>query len=77
MKTVTVHKAKTHLSQLIAAAEAGEEVIIMRDREAAVRLVPVGEPVPTRRFGALAGKVSVTAAFFDPLPESELAGWGE
>lgn len=77
MKTVTVHKAKTHLSQLIAAAEAGEEVIIMRDQEAAVRLVPVGEPAPARRFGALAGKVSVTSAFFEPLPESELAAWGD
>lgn len=77
MKAVTVHKAKTHLSQLIAAAEAGEEVVIMRGQEAAVRLVPVGEPVPTRRFGALAGKVSVTAHFFEPLPDSELAAWGE
>ena len=77
MKTVTVHKAKTHLSQLIAEAEAGEEIIIMRHQEAAVRLVPVGEPVPQRRFGALAGKVAVTPAFFEPLPEDELAAWGE
>jgi prevent-host-death family protein len=77
VKTVTVHKAKTHLSQLIAAAEAGEEVVIMRDQEPAVRLVPVGEPAPSRRFGALAGKVSVTSDFFEPLPESELAAWGE
>ena len=77
MKTVTVHKAKTHLSQLIAAAEAGEEVVIMRGKEAAVRLMRVGEPVPKREFGALAGKVSVTRAFFEPLPEDELAAWGE
>lgn len=74
---MTVHKAKTHLSQLIAAAEAGEEVIIMRDQEAVVRLVPVGEPVPTRQFGALAGKLSLTAAFFEPLPADELVAWGE
>ncbi len=77
MKTVTVHKAKTHLSQLIAEAEAGEEVIVMRDKQAAVRLVPVGEPVPKRQFGALAGKVSVTPAFFEPLPDDELVAWGE
>lgn len=77
MKTVTVHKAKTHLSQLIAEAEAGEEIVIMRDKVAAVRLVPAGEPVPRRTFGALAGKVSVTAAFFEPLPADELALWGE
>ena len=77
MKTVTMHKAKTHLSQLIAEAEAGEVVIIMRDQEPAVRLVPVGEPMPRRAFGALAGKVSVTAAFFELLPDAELAAWGE
>ena len=77
VKTVTMHKAKTHLSQLIAEAEAGEEVIIMRDREPTVRLVPIGEPTPTRAFGALAGKVSVTPAFFEPLPDDELAAWGE
>ena len=76
MKTVTMHKAKTNLSQLIAEAEAGEEVIIMRDQEPTVRLVPVGEPMPKRAFGALAGKVSITTAFFDPLPDDELAAWG-
>ena len=37
----------------------------MRDKEPVVRLVPAGEPVPTRQFGALAGKVAVTNAFFE------------
>jgi hypothetical protein len=32
MKTVTVHKAKTTLSQLIADVEAGEEVVLMRGK---------------------------------------------
>ncbi len=77
MKTVTVHKAKTTLSQLIAAVEAGEEVIILRDKEPVVRLVAVGEPVPTRQFGALSGKVAVTDSFFEALPDDELAGWGQ
>ena len=71
-----MHKAKTHLSQLIADAEAGEEVVIMRGSEPAVRLVPVNEPVPCRRFGALAGQVTMTPSFFDPLPDDELASWG-
>ncbi len=75
MKTVTVHHAKTHLSKLIADAEQGEEVVIRRDKVAAVRLVPVGDPVPARAFGALAGKVTVTQAFFEPLPADELAAW--
>jgi len=77
MKTVTVHKAKTTLSQLIAEVEAGEEVIIMRGKQPAVRLVPAAVPAPKRVFGALAGTVVVTDAFFDPLPADELAAWEE
>jgi antitoxin (DNA-binding transcriptional repressor) of toxin-antitoxin stability system len=30
--TVTIHQAKTQLSKLIAQAEAGEEVVIMRGK---------------------------------------------
>ncbi len=77
MKTVTMHRAKTNLSQLVAEAEAGEEVVIMRDQQATVRLVRVSEPAPRRQYGALAGKVSVTPAFFEPLPDDELTAWGE
>lgn len=75
MKTVTVHKAKTTLSQLIAEVEAGEEVIIKRGQNAVVRLVPVNGTAPKRQFGALADKVSLSAAFFEPLPADELAAW--
>lgn len=36
---VTIHEAKTHLSRLIAAVEAGEEVIIARRDKPVARLV--------------------------------------
>jgi len=75
MTAVSVHAAKTNLSKLIAQAEAGEEVIIMRGSEPVVRLVPVAQKAPQRVFGALAGKVYVTEEFFQPLPEHELAAW--
>ena len=74
MRSVNVHKAKTQLSQLIAAAEAGEEIVISRDQQPAVRLVPVGE-VPKRVFGALAGMLSVGPEFFEALPEEALTPW--
>jgi prevent-host-death family protein len=77
MIAVTMHRAKTQLSQLVAEAEAGEEVIITRDSVPAVRLVPVSERKPVRAFGALAGKVGLTAAFFEPLPGAELTAWDE
>jgi len=74
MKTVTMHKAKSTLSQLVAAVEAGEEIIIMRGKVPAARLVGLSSG-PSRCFGALAGEVSVSSAFFEPLPESELDHW--
>lgn len=75
MKTVTVHKAKSTLSQLIADVESGEEVVISRGDQPVVRLVPVQVAAPRRCFGALAGKVALDVAFFEPLPDDELRGW--
>jgi prevent-host-death family protein len=75
MITVTMHAAKTNLSRLVAAAEAGEQVIILRGRTPVARLVSVvAEPV--RAFGALKDQVEVTPTFFEPLPADELEGWG-
>lgn len=74
MTTVTVAEAKTHLSRLIAEAEAGGDVVIARGSKPAVKLVPVerkNKPV----FGALKGKVAFSESFWDPLPEEELRLW--
>ncbi len=75
MATVTIHTAKTTLSQLLARVEAGEEIILARGSEPVARLVPYQAPPTRRRFGALRGLVSVGPAFFEPLPEDELASW--
>ncbi len=71
----TIHAAKTDLSRLIKKACAGEEIVIARGDTPVVRLVPVEMPVRKRRFGALKGKARTTAAFFEPLPASELKVW--
>lgn len=76
MAQVTIHAAKTNLSKLIERACAGEEVVIMRGREPVARLVPVSAIPKGRRFGALKGLATVTDAFFEPLPDDELAAWG-
>lgn len=73
MPTVNVHEAKTHLSRLIDAAMAGEEVVIAKDGKPFVRLEPVLREA--RKPGAAKGKGEVTPEFFDPLPDEELAGW--
>jgi prevent-host-death family protein len=75
MASFPIHKAKAGLSKLVARACAGEEVVIARGKRPLVRLVPVNQPVPERKFGALRGKLVVNDTFFDPLPEAELAAW--
>ena len=74
MTIVTVHDAKTRLSRLIAEALEGHEVVIARRDEPVVRLVPVHPPVE-RRFGMLKGKIAIGPAFFERLPDDELAAW--
>jgi prevent-host-death family protein len=69
---LNVQEAKTRLSQLLAAAERGEDVVIARDGTPVARLVPV-EPPAARPVGFVPGTVPDT--FFEPLPESELELW--
>ena len=40
MTMVTIHTAKTTLSQLLARVEAGEEIILARGKEPVAKLVP-------------------------------------
>jgi prevent-host-death family protein len=75
MSNVTIHSAKTHLSQLLARVEAGEEIIIARGKEPIAKLVPFQAQATKRRFGAFRGVISIGPAFFEPLPEEELAAW--
>ena len=77
MTTVTVHRAKTTLSQLIERALRGEEIIIARGAVPAVRLVPLAVRTPKRQFGAMRGRARVTRAFFEPLSPEELERWHE
>ncbi|HEX8210979.1 MAG TPA: type II toxin-antitoxin system Phd/YefM family antitoxin [Longimicrobium sp.] len=72
---VNIHAAKTNLSRLIEQACAGEEVVIARNSEPVVRLVPVGGTRPKRIFGSMKGQFTVPAEFFDPLPADELDAW--
>jgi prevent-host-death family protein len=72
MITVNIHDAKTNLSRLLDRVLAGEEVIIAKAGKPIARLVPATESMP-RQPGLAEGRV--TDAFFEPLPEDELAAW--
>lgn len=75
MTIITIHAAKTNLSQLIARVEAGEELVIARGKQPVAKLVPIQSKKPKRQFGALRGKARVGPEFFEPLPEDELKAW--
>lgn len=77
MSVFTIHQAKTNLSKLIARAEAGEVVVIMRGKEPVARLTSISERKRKPSFGMLKGKMPSLPDefFFAPLPEEELRLW--
>ncbi|MEK6750040.1 MAG: type II toxin-antitoxin system prevent-host-death family antitoxin [Pseudomonadota bacterium] len=72
MRSVNLHEAKTHLSELVGAAAAGEEIIIAKAGKPLARLMPLEKPEP--RLPGLA-KGHVTDAFFEPMSDDELGPW--
>ena len=81
MATVTVHEAKTNLSELLRRVEAGEEIIIARgDKPVAILRDYKSEDIARRRaaaFGLFEGKYPPIpdSVWFDPMSEEELALW--
>ncbi len=69
MTRVAMHDAKTQLSKLVERAEGGEEIVITRRGEPAVRLVPARQGDGFAALaGAWQGRVRI-ADDFDELPE--------
>ena len=75
-KIVSIHAAKTHLSQLLARVEAGEGITIARGRTPVAKLVPIASK-GKREFGAMRGKIGIGPEFFEPLPEDGLDLWDQ
>lgn len=72
---MNVDEAQAKLSQLLAAVDAGEEVIIARDGVPAARLVRM--TATGVRLGLLEGVVSPDSVpdFLEPMSPDELADW--
>lgn len=66
---VNVHQAKTRLSELLVAAEAGEEVVIARSGTPIVRLVPITASAARRRPGFADGELRISDDF-DETPDA-------
>lgn len=75
MTTVNVHEAKTHLSQLIDRAAAGEEIVIARAGRPVCRLAPLAAASQPRTLGLFAGQPFAMADDFDVLPDDIAAAF--
>ena len=68
---INVHQAKTHLSQLLDRAHAGEEIVLSKSGKPYAKLVPLEKP--KRKLGFIKGHLD--DSFFEPLPDAELDAW--
>ncbi len=72
MESIGLFEAKTHLSELIARAERGEEVVITRHNKPVAKLVPIGRAPGDDAQRRLAALQALQA--FEPiaLPDQSL-----
>lgn len=71
MQLVNIANASKHLPELIEAAISGEEIIITKDEQPVVKLVPV-PPVKKRRpakAGTAKGLITIADDFDEPLED--------
>jgi len=64
---VNVYEAKSHFSELLGRAEAGEDIVIARHGRPIVQLVAVASRRPDRVLGQAAGRLWIADDFDDPL----------
>jgi prevent-host-death family protein len=72
--TVKVHEAKTHLSDLLAKVEAGEEVVIARGNEPIAKLTRLQ---PRRRLEATISDIRAARSQAQPVSAAEARAWIE
>ncbi|MCC5841009.1 MAG: type II toxin-antitoxin system prevent-host-death family antitoxin [Opitutales bacterium] len=71
MKVINVQEAKTHLSRLMEAAAAGEEIILGKHGRPMARLCSFTASGEPRRLGGLEGRIRIAPDFDDEDPRIE------
>lgn len=71
-----LYEAKTALSQLVARAAAGEEIVIAKAGTPMAKLVPFKGPKTRRQPGGWEGRLFVAEDFDDELPAELLDRFG-
>lgn len=80
-RTVGLFEAKTHLSELVASAENGEEVVITRHNRPVAKLVPIAAKPPFDREKRMKAVAAMREIGRDierrggPLSIEEIVGW--
>ena len=74
MHTVNIHEAKTHLSAILKRVESGEDILIAKAGKPIARISPISASSGKRKPGSAKGKgkIIMTQAFMEPLPENIL-----
>jgi antitoxin (DNA-binding transcriptional repressor) of toxin-antitoxin stability system len=70
IQQIGLEEASTHLTDLINAALRGEDVVIVKDERAMVKLVPM-LPRPRRQAGSARGLIDMADDFDAPLEDFE------
>lgn len=71
---MNIAEAKARLSELVAAVERGEDVVIARGGVPVARLVPAAHE-RAFRIGMADGEVARCPEFFEPMAEDDLRSW--
>jgi prevent-host-death family protein len=69
MTQVSLDDARARLTDLVAAALRGEEVVIAQADQPLVRLTPIQPPKPRPTFGSAKGLIVLGPEFDDPLDD--------
>ena len=71
MHQVNIEDAKDHLPDLIDAAVKGEEIVITKDDQHSVKLVPIQGTKPRPQFGSGKGLITMSDDSDEPLEDFE------
>ena len=69
MSRIELAQAQEHLAELVEQAIEGEEVVITRDDQPLVKLVPALERKRQRQFGSAKGLIEMSEDFDEPLED--------
>jgi prevent-host-death family protein len=69
MQQVDLNEAQIHLSDLIEAAIKEEEIVIMKNDQPMVKLVPISQVRPRPQFGSAKGLITMSEDFDKPIED--------